>query len=52
MDDELERIWNGPLPLQRHYIAKCLKRWVWETREQIEFVKKKTLFITKIIVLT
>jgi hypothetical protein len=50
MDDELERIWNGPLPLLRHYIASCLKRWVGESKNG-EFVKKRH-FITKIIVLT
>jgi len=44
MDDELERIWNGPLPLLRHYIAKRLKRWEGETKEQGEFVKKNTVY--------
>jgi hypothetical protein len=43
MDDELERIWNGPLPLLRHYIANCLKRWVGETKEW-RICKKKTVY--------
>jgi len=41
MDDELERIWTGPLPLLRHYIANCFKRWVGETKEQGNLKKKK-----------
>jgi hypothetical protein len=47
MDDELERTWNGPLPLLRHYIANCLKRWGGETKEQGKFVKKKHCLLQK-----
>jgi hypothetical protein len=38
MDGELERIWKGPFPVLRHYIANCFVRWGTKTKEHAKFV--------------